>query len=99
MGGLVDTSVSFEGIPFELAVYNFPSWHPSPAMEEYFGKGWTEFETVRHAKPWLEGQIQPKQPLWGMYDQSIADSFNEAIRSGRARDRPSLQFWHQHLHG
>ena len=75
---LVDTSVSLEGIPFEVAVYNFPSWHPSPAMEKYFGQGWTEFEAVRHAQPWFEGHLQPKRPLWGMYDDSIPGSFNEA---------------------
>src|SRR5579859_720557 len=78
MESLVDISVPFEGIPFEVVAYNFPSWHPSPAMEKYFGEGWTEFEAVRHAKPWFEGEIQPKQPLWGKYDASVPGSFNEA---------------------
>ena len=36
MERLVDTSVSLQNIPFEVVVYNFPSWHPSPAMETYF---------------------------------------------------------------
>ena len=86
MQSLIDTSVSFQGIPFEVVVYNFPSWHPSPAMEKYFGKGWTEFEAVRHAKPWFEGEIQPKQPLWGMYDESVPGSFNEADPEWAARE-------------
>ena len=83
---LVDTSVSLEGIPFQVAVYNFPSWHPSPAMEKYFGQGWTEFESVRHAKPWFDGQLQPKSPLWGMYDESVPGSFNEADPTWAARE-------------
>lgn len=86
MESLVDTSVSPDGIPWEVAVYNFPSWHPSPAMEKYLGKGWTEFETVRNAKPWFEGEIQPKRPLWGMYDESAPDSFNEASPAWAARE-------------
>ena len=60
MESLIDTSVSVAGIPFQVMVYNFPSWHPSPLMEKTFGTGWTEFEAVRHAKPWFDGEVQPK---------------------------------------
>jgi Glycosyltransferase WbsX len=86
MEGLVDTSRPLTGIPFEVVVYNFPSWHPSPWMEQRFGKGWTEFEPVRYAKPWFEGEIQPKQPLWGMFDPSDPASFNEADPAWAARE-------------
>jgi len=86
MQGLVDTSVSLNGISFDVVAYNFPSWHPSPAMEKYFGKGWTEFEAVRHAQTWFEGEIQPKRPLWGMYDPSVPGSFNEADPEWAARE-------------
>jgi hypothetical protein len=86
MERLVDTSVPVEGVPFEVVAYNFPSWHPSPAMEKYFGEGWTEFEAVRHAKPWFEDEIQPKHPLWGMYDSSAPGSFNEADPEWAARE-------------
>ncbi len=86
MAGLVDTSVPFKGTPFEVVVYNFPSWHPSPAMEKYFGKGWTEFEAVRHAKPWFEEEIQPKQPLWRMYDESVPGSFDKSSPESAARE-------------
>ncbi len=86
MQSLVETSVSLNGISYEVVAYNFPSWHPSPAMEKYFGKGWTEFETVRHAKPWFEAEIQPKRPLWGMYDSSVPGSFNKADPEWAARE-------------
>jgi len=86
MERLVDTSASLDGIPFEVVAYNFPSWHPSPVMEKYFGKGWTEFETVRHAKPWFDVEVQPKRPLWGMYDSSVPGSFNEADPAWAARE-------------
>jgi hypothetical protein len=54
----------------EAVAYNFPSWHPSPYMEERFGKGWTEFETLKNARPLFHGHLWPKFPLWGYFDES-----------------------------
>jgi hypothetical protein len=50
--------------------FNFPSWHPSPYMEQHFGKGWTEFDTLRNAKPLFPGHTMPHYPLWGYYDEA-----------------------------
>jgi hypothetical protein len=50
--------------------FNFPSWHPSPYMEKHFGKGWTEFDTLRNAKPLFPGHTMPHYPLWGYYDEA-----------------------------
>src|ERR1035438_9178212 len=57
-----------EGV--EAVAYNFPSWHPSKFMEERFGKGWTEFETLKEARPLFQGHLWPKFPLWGYFDES-----------------------------
>jgi len=54
----------------EAVAYNFPSWHTSPYMEERFGKGWTEFETLKDARPLFHGHLWPKFPLWGYFDES-----------------------------
>jgi hypothetical protein len=54
----------------EAVAYNFPSWHPSPFMEARFGKGWTEFESLKTAQPLFHGHLWPKFPLWGYYDES-----------------------------
>lgn len=86
MEQLVEATTSMSGIQFQAIAYNFPSWHPSPYMEKLFGRGWTEFEAVRHATPWFEGEIQPKRPLWGMYDPAVAGSFNEADPEWAARE-------------
>lgn len=86
MESLVDTSVSFEAVPFEVVAYNYPAWHPTPFMEKIFGKWWTNFEVVRHAKPWFHGELQPKEPLWGMYDHSVPSSFNEADPAWAAKE-------------
>jgi hypothetical protein len=66
----VDTSVSLKGIKFEVVAYNFPSWHPSPFMEDRFGKGWTEFETLKNSRPLYPGHLFPKYPLWGYFNEA-----------------------------
>ncbi len=53
-----------------VVAFNFPSWHPSPYMEGIFGKGWTEFDTLRNARPLFAGHSMPHYPLWGYYDEA-----------------------------
>jgi len=67
---LVNTSVPIDGIGFQAVCINFPAWHPSPAQEKYFGRGWTEWETLKRAKPLFDGHLQPKRPLWGYYNEA-----------------------------
>jgi Glycosyltransferase WbsX len=54
----------------QMIAYYFPAWHPSPFMERLYGKGWTEFDLARKAKPLFPGHQQPKQPLWGYFDEA-----------------------------
>ena len=54
----------------QVVAFNFPSWHPSPFMEQRFGKGWTEFDTLRNARTLFPGHSMPHFPLWGYYDES-----------------------------
>jgi hypothetical protein len=56
--------------PYEVAVYYFPQWHPDPTNEKQKGKGWTEWPSLRAAKPRFPGHEQPKTPLWGELDES-----------------------------
>jgi hypothetical protein len=55
--------------PFVVA-YNFPSWHSTPVMEKWFGKGWTEFQTLRDSHPLFVGHQMPRQPLWGFFNEA-----------------------------
>lgn len=66
----IDTTPSIRGVKFEVVAYNFPSWHPSPFMEQRFGKGWTEFDTLRNAKPLYPGHQMPRYPLWGFFNEA-----------------------------
>ena len=66
----IETTHSLKGLEFEVVAYNFPSWHPSPFMESHLGKGWTEFETLKHSRPLYPGHLFPKYPLWGYFNEA-----------------------------
>ncbi|MFD0714865.1 glycoside hydrolase family 99-like domain-containing protein [Paenibacillus sp. GCM10027626] len=55
---------------YEVAVYYFPNYHVDPRNEAWHGKGWTEWELTKQAKPRFDGHQQPKIPLWGYEDEA-----------------------------
>jgi hypothetical protein len=74
----IDTTPSLKGIKFEVVAYNFPSWHPSPFMEKIFGKGWTEFDTLKNSRPLYPGHLFP-----GIFQRSRAGMGGAGNRDGR----------------
>lgn len=54
-----------------VASYYFPNYHPGDARNAVRkGKGWSEWELVKAAKPRFPGHHQPNLPLWGCGDES-----------------------------
>lgn len=56
--------------PYQVGAYYFPNYHVDPRNEKAHGKGWTEWELVRAARPRFSGHRQPKRPLWGYEDEA-----------------------------
>jgi hypothetical protein len=57
--------------PVTVAAYYFGNYHPGdPRNEKMKGKGWTEWELMKQAKPRFPGHQQPKVPAWGYQDES-----------------------------
>lgn len=54
----------------EVAAYYFPNYHPDPRNALWHGKGWTEWELVKAARPRFPGHRQPIVPAWGYFDES-----------------------------
>jgi hypothetical protein len=54
----------------QVAVYYFPNYHVDARNEWVHGKGWMEWELVKHAKPRFKGHQQPKLPANGFQDES-----------------------------
>lgn len=55
---------------YQVAVYYFPNYHRDAANEAWHGRGWTEWELVKAARPRFAGHQQPKVPAWGYFDES-----------------------------
>jgi hypothetical protein len=54
-----------------VASYYFPNYHVGdPRNEQVHGKGWSEWELVKAAKPRFPGHVQPNVPAWGYTDES-----------------------------
>lgn len=54
----------------EVLAYYFPQYHPDPRNNAWHGKGWTEWDLVKAAKPRYPGHYQPIVPTWGYFDES-----------------------------
>ena len=55
---------------YEVAVYYFPNYHPDSINTRWHGKGWTEWEVVKAAKPRFKGHEQPKVPSWCYFNEA-----------------------------
>lgn len=54
-----------------VACYYFGNYHPGdPRNEAQHGKGWSEWELVKAARPRFPGHHQPNVPAWGYQDES-----------------------------
>jgi hypothetical protein len=56
--------------PYEVAAYYFPQFHPDPLNDLWHGKGWTEWEVLKSARPRFAGHRQPIVPEWGYFDEA-----------------------------
>ncbi len=64
---------------YEIGVYYFPNWHPDARNEALHGKGWTEWDILKGARPHFPGHKQPKVPLWGYEDESKPEVMEKKI--------------------
>lgn len=63
-----------------IALY-LPQFHCIPENDEFWGKGFTDWVTVKNAKPLFKGHIQPKVPMNGeYYDLSIVENVEKQAK-------------------
>ncbi|MCL5995787.1 MAG: glycoside hydrolase family 99-like domain-containing protein, partial [Chloroflexi bacterium] len=67
---LIQTMTGVTSSPYEVAAYYFPQYHPDPRNDAWHGRGWTEWELVKAARPRFPGHRQPIVPAWGYFDES-----------------------------
>ena len=56
----------------KIVAFYLPQYHEFEENNEWWGKGYTEWDNVRSARPLFKGHEQPKVPLGGYYDLANA---------------------------
>jgi hypothetical protein len=59
--------------PTTVAAYYFPNYHQDPRSDVWYGRGWTEWELVKSARPRFPGHQQPVTPAWDCFDEAQPD--------------------------
>lgn len=67
-----------------IALY-LPQFHCIPENDEFWGKGFTDWKTVKNAKPIYSGHIQPREPLDGNY-YDLSEKHNVLWQANLAKE-------------
>lgn len=69
-----------ENAAITVASYYFPNYHLGDMRnEKKFGKGWSEWELVKAAKPRFPGHHQPNIPAWGYTNEADPQAMAQKI--------------------
>ena len=65
---------------YDVCVYYFPNFHTDDSRNNvWHGKGWSEWEVLKNAKPRFEGHYVPK-PEWGYEDEKDPKVMEKKIK-------------------
>lgn len=85
---------------YHLAAYYFPNFHVDVQNEKRHGKGWTEWNVLRHAVPRFEGHVQPKVPEWGYEDEADPEVMSGKIKAASENGVDTFIFdWYYYDNG
>ncbi|WP_433983432.1 glycoside hydrolase family 99-like domain-containing protein [Tunturiibacter empetritectus] len=79
--GMAQSRSHRENEKYVVAAYYFGNYHQDSRNDVAHGKGWTEWQLVKDARPRFAGHKQPKVPLWGYGDESDPKVFEQKIRA------------------
>jgi Glycosyltransferase WbsX len=75
--------------------YYLPQFHRTPENDRWWGPGFTEWTTVRRARPLYRGHWQPRQPgLLGFYDLLADHVPMQQAELARGAGIDAFVYWH-----
>jgi lipopolysaccharide biosynthesis protein len=79
----------------KIIAFYFPQFHATPENDEWWGKGFTDWDNVRRGKPLFDGHNQPRIPEnSNYYDQSKLETIKWQIELARANGISGFCHYH-----
>ena len=82
-----------------IAIY-FPQFHNIPENDEWWGRGFTDWQLVKEAKPLYKGHHQPRVPIdEDYYNPCNVETLSKQIDLAKAYGVGGFMFYHYWFDG
>lgn len=87
-------------VSVKVVAQYFPQLHAIPENDEWWGKGFTDWDNVRRAVPQYPGHYQPRVPRGGRYyDQAQVDTVRRQAELAKAHGVDAFNHYHYWFDG